>query len=182
MQGFAFDASTREPLVRTAGPGDIEGMARVSVDTWRLTYKDILPSGYLARLRLSAHETQRRRMMAGADTAHFVAEEPATGETVGFASAGPARGGAASASAEIYELYVQNGFQRQGLGYRLIQACRAWLAGRGHEAMIVWVLADNPGRAFYERIGGSPAGRRAIRVGGALVDEAAYKWRLEGSD
>jgi hypothetical protein len=55
-------------------------------------------------------------------------------------------------------------------------AARAWLAEQGHETMIVWVLADNPARAFYERLGGRAAGRRAIRVGGALVDEAAYVW------
>ena len=46
--------------------------------------------------------------------------------------------------------------------------------------MIIWVLADNPNRAFYERIGGREAGRRSIRVGGAPVDEAAYVWPLAG--
>ena len=91
---FAFDLPAHRPQVRLAGAGDVEGMARVSVDTWRLTYTGILPAGYLARMRLPAHETQRRRLMGSPDTAHFVAEEPLTGETVGFASAGPARGGA----------------------------------------------------------------------------------------
>lgn len=174
---FAFDLPARKPQVRPAGAGDVEGMARVSVDTWRLTYYGILPAGYLARMRLPAHETQRRRLMASPDTAHFVAEEPLTGETVGFASAGPARGGAPGVSAEIYELYVQNGFQREGLGRGLVRAARAWLADQGHGSMIVWVLADNPARGFYERLDGRPAGLRTIRVGGALVDEAAYVWR-----
>ncbi len=179
MQGFAFETPTLEPKVRIAGPGDIEGMARVSVDTWVLTYDGILPRDYLARMRRPAHESQRRRMMASPDTAHFVAEEPATGETVGFASAGPARGGPPAAGAEIYELYVQNGFQRQGLGRKLVEAARAWLAARGHERLIIWVLADNPSRVFYERIGGRWAGQRTIRVGGAPVQEAAYVWRLD---
>jgi GNAT superfamily N-acetyltransferase len=174
---FAFDRPAHKPMVRLAGAGDIEGMARVSVDTWRLTYGGILPAGYLARMRLSAHETQRRRLMASPGAAHFVAEEPVTGETVGFASAGPARGADGGITAEIYELYVQNGFQRQGLGRGLVLAARAWLAGEGHGAMIVWVLAKNPARSFYERLGGHPAGQRTIRVGGALVDEAAYVWR-----
>jgi len=182
MQGFAFETPAHEPRVRPAGLNDIEGMARISVDTWRLTYGGILPGDYLARMRRPAQEAQRRRMMASADTAHFVAEEPTTGEAVGFASAGPARGGFAGATAEIYELYVQNGFQRQGLGQGLAQAARAWLAGRGHEAMIIWVLADNPNRPFYERTGGRLAGLRTIRVGGAAVEEAAYVWRLKGSN
>ena len=175
---FALETLASEPRVRVAQLGDIEGMARISVDTWRLTYGGILPSDYLARMRRPAHEAQRRRMMASPDTVHFVAEEPLTGETVAFASAGPARGSVAG-GAEIYELYVQNGFQRLGLGRQLVEACRAWLAGRGREAMIIWVLADNPNRPFYDRIGGRPAGHRTIRVGGAPVDEAAYVWRLE---
>ena len=180
MADFAFEIPMEEPRVRLAAPRDAEGMARVSVDTWKLTYGSILPGDYLARMRRTAHETQRRRMMSSPDTAHFVAEEPATGETVGFASAGPARGGFAGATAEIYELYVQNGFQRQGLGQKLAEAAGGWLAGRGHGGMIIWVLADNPNRGFYEHIGGRLAGLRSIRVGGAPVDEAAYVWRLEG--
>jgi GNAT superfamily N-acetyltransferase len=177
---FDFQASTLQPRVRMATLADAEGMARISVDTWRLTYGGILPKDYLDRMRRTAQETQRRRMMVSADTAHFVAEEAATGEIVGFASAGPARDGFGGAQAEIYELYVQNGFQRRGLGRRLVEASRAWLAGRGHRRMIIWVLADNPNRGFYERIGGRPAGRRSIRVGGAAVDETAYVWSLEG--
>lgn len=179
MGSFAFDITARAPLVRLARLGDVEGMARVSVDTWKLTYDGILPGDYLARMRRPAHESQRRRMMADADTAHFVAEEAATGETVGFASAGPARGSFAGATAEIYELYVQNGFQGQGLGRSLVEAARSWLAGRGHQSLIVWVLADNPNRGFYARVGGRFSGRRSIRVGGAAVDEAAYVWPLE---
>ena len=182
MTAFALHTSVLQPRVRMATLADAEGMARVSVDTWKLTYSGILPSDYLARMRRTAHETQRRRMMTNADTAHFVAEEPATGETVGFASAGPARGGLAGATAEIYELYVQSGFQRQSLGQKLLAAAGAWLSARGHEVMIIWVLSDNPNRAFYERIGGRLSGQRAIRVGGAPVDEAAYVWRLGGSE
>src|ERR1700761_3697696 len=116
MERFAFDQMAAQPMVRFAGADDVEGMARVSVDTWRLTYNGILPSAYLERMRVPAHEAQRRRLMGSPDNAHFVAEEPLPGETVGFASAGPARGSAFGASGEIYELYVQNGFQDLGLG------------------------------------------------------------------
>ena len=175
--GFAFDRASARPRVRPAGADDVEGMARVSVDTWRLAYEGLLPRRYLARLRLPTQECQRRRLMAGPDTVHFVAEEPFTGEAVGFASAGSARGEAGGGiTGEVFELYVQNGFQRQGLGRGLLLAARTWLAGQGHRTMIVWVLADNSARAFYERLGGRAAGQRAIRVGGALVDEAAYVW------
>ncbi len=178
MEGqFLFDASARTAVVRLATDADVEGMARVSVDTWRLTYGGILPDAYLARMRAGAHEAQKRRMLHGPGAIHFVAEEQMTAEPVAFASAGPSRGGPPGVTGEIYELYVQNGFQRQGLGRRLLEAAGAWLAERGHEAMIVWVLADNPNRDFYERIGGHFTNLRTIRVGGVAVDEASYVWR-----
>jgi GNAT superfamily N-acetyltransferase len=173
---FTFQTFTGRPVIRAARGEDIEGMARVSIDTWRLAYAGILPAGFLARMRLSAHEAQRRALMQGAGRIHFVAEEPATGETVGFCSAGPIRNGS-GIQAEIYELYVQNGFQGQGLGRGLFESAKAWLATRGYQSLVVWVLADNLNRGFYERLDGIPAGVQTIRVGGALVEEAAYIWR-----
>ena len=50
------------------------------------------------------------------------------------------------------------------------------LAASGLDAAIVWVLRDNPARFFYERIGGHQVSRKAIAVGGSLVDALAYGW------
>jgi GNAT superfamily N-acetyltransferase len=178
-RNFAFQrTTTRRILVRPAGWEDIEGMTRVSVDTWRLTYKDILPQAYLDRMRRSSHENQRSRMMHAQGVHHFVAIEPLAGEAVGFVSCGPTRSGGA-APGEIYELYVQNGFQGRGVGRRLFRAAADRLARDGHESMIVWVLADNPNRGFYPRLGGWRHARKTIHVGGAPVDELAYVWRLD---
>jgi GNAT superfamily N-acetyltransferase len=180
-RNFTFlRAPTRRIAVRAAGWEHIEGMARVSVDTWRLTYRDILPKPYLERMRPAAHENQRSRMMHAQGVHHFVAIEPTAGEVVGFASCGPTRGGGTGGiTGEIYELYVQNGYQARGLGRRLFRAASDRLARDGHESMIVWVLNDNPNRGFYPRIGGWRHGQKTIRVGGADLDETAYVWRLD---
>jgi GNAT superfamily N-acetyltransferase len=175
---FALRAPTRRILVRSAGWNDIEGMARVSVDTWRLTYAEILPAAYLERMRLNRHESQRSRMMHAQGVHHFVAVEPTAGEVVGFCSCGPTRSGG-SASGEVYELYVQNGFQSRGVGRRLFRAAQDRLARDGHETMIVWVLDENPNLGFYPRMGGWRHDRKSIRVGGSSVAETAYLWRLD---
>jgi ribosomal protein S18 acetylase RimI-like enzyme len=178
-RNFAFlRTPTRRSTVRPAGWEDIEGMTRVSVDTWQLTYKDILPKAYLERMRRASHENQRSRMMYAQGVHHFVAIEPAAGEVVGFVSCGPTRNGG-GAPGEIYELYVQNGFQGRGLGRRLFRAAADRLARDGHESMIVWVLADNPNRGFYPRLGGWRHVRSAIRIGGVSVDKLSYVWRLD---
>jgi GNAT superfamily N-acetyltransferase len=173
----AFAADLGEVLVRPGQAEDIDGMARVSLDTWKLAYTGILPDLYLERMRLAAHEAQRRRLIGAPGVRHFVAEEPVTGEIVGFASAGPARNGAFAAPSEIYELYVQNGFQGQGLGRSLFEASIRRLASEGSDSVLVWVLAENPSRGFYERLGGRLLKAQTIRVGGAPVEEVSYVWR-----
>jgi ribosomal protein S18 acetylase RimI-like enzyme len=176
---FPVRAATRRITVRPAGWGDIEGMARVAVDTWGLTYHEILPPAYLAKMRYASMETQRSRMMYAQGVHHFVAIEPSAAEVVGFASCGPNRNGGGQITGEIYELYVQNGFQSRGVGRRLFKAARNQLASNGHDSMIVWVLTDNPNLGFYPRLGGWLHGKKTIRVGGHKVEETAYTWRLD---
>src|SRR4051812_17322302 len=90
---FALRTPTRRIVVRAASWDDIESMSRVSVDTWRMTYRDILPKAYLERMRLLRSESQRSRMMHAQGVHHFVAVEPSAGEIVGFVSCGPTRNG-----------------------------------------------------------------------------------------
>ncbi|MGZ3276035.1 MAG: N-acetyltransferase family protein [Caulobacteraceae bacterium] len=175
---FALRTPTRRIVVRAASWDDIEGMSRVSIDTWRLTYSAILPRAYLERMRLLRSEHQRSRMMHAQGVHHFVAIEPSAGEVVGFVSCGPTRNGGA-ASSEIYELYVQNGYQGRGLGRRLFRAAMDRLARDGHERLVVWVLNENPNFNFYPRVGGWLHAKKTIRVGGRAVDETAYLWPLD---
>ena len=50
------------------------------------------------------------------------------------------------------------------------------LQRREFNSMLVWVLKDNPCRAFYERLGGAPAGEKEIEIGGKKLVEVAYGW------
>jgi hypothetical protein len=43
--------------------------------------------------------------------------------------------------------------------------------------MLTWVLADNPSRRFYERLGGEPAGESSVALAGAKLRELAFVWR-----
>ncbi len=43
-------------------------------------------------------------------------------------------------------------------------------------SMKVWVLADNPFRAFYEALGGKYVSEKEIVIGGAPLIEVAYGW------
>jgi hypothetical protein len=41
---------------------------------------------------------------------------------------------------------------------------------------VVWVLAENPARRFYEALGGKIVFEKRIEIGGASLVEVAYGW------
>jgi len=42
--------------------------------------------------------------------------------------------------------------------------------------MLVWVLAENPSRAFYDALGGIVVNSKMIEIGGRELQEVAYGW------
>ena len=68
---------------------------------------------------------------------------------IGFGSAGRARGDAPY-QGEVFTLYVHPDCQGQGIGQRLLSGLFDGLRERGMNSAVVWVLAMNPARFFYE--------------------------------
>jgi len=168
--------------VRKANAADASAIAHVYVKSWQSTYRDILPEQTLANLS-EAHETLawwRNLCRVKPHESTFVAQNT-DGKVVGFASAGPQRRGAHRRRAELYTLYLLDSLHRQGLGSSLVSAGAQALMDRGAESMVVWVLAKNPARKFYESLGGVPYGARTIRIGGRPVRKIAYLWSELGS-
>ncbi|MBT5861005.1 MAG: GNAT family N-acetyltransferase, partial [Alphaproteobacteria bacterium] len=145
--------------VRKANAADASGIAHVYVKSWQSTYPDILPEQTLSDLSETNETLAWWRSLCRIEPhdSTFVAQGP-DGKVVGFASAGPQRRGAHRRRAELYTLYLLDTHHRQGLGSGLISACAQALMDRGAESMVVWVLAKNPARKFYESLGGVPYG------------------------
>jgi GNAT superfamily N-acetyltransferase len=168
-------AMINHTLIRKAHSGDAGMIARIYVDSWRKTYKDILPRFYLARLtyRHAMRSVQNELMAPG--HIHLIAEVP-RGEATGYICGGPERSGYGVYSAEVYELYVSPFFQRQGTGSQLLSALASRLYERHFYSLIVWVLARNPNHRFYEKVGGLYLGAKAISFAGKKLQAAAYGW------
>ncbi len=164
----------RRPLViRRAGPADAAAIARVYVDSWRESYQEHLPASYLANLSYAAFEHHWRRTFAARGWG-FVAT--VDGEIVGIASGGRARR-QQLAGGEIYVLYVLARHQGRGIGRSLFDACHFELARRGLAGTLVWVLASNPARAFYEHLGGKRVAESSLAMAGTKLREVGYLWR-----
>ena len=105
----------------------------------------------------------------------YVAEDEAK-KIVGFVNGGPERENDPFYKGELYAIYLLESYQHKGIGRQLIRVATLQLIERGFKAMLIWVLADNPSRRFYERIGGRPVREKKIKIGGADFVEVAYAW------
>lgn len=166
-------------MIREASASDAPGIARVHIDSWRATYRGVVPQTYLDSLDYDERAATWERVLSqfAATNAVHVAEDPRNG-IVGFASGGPERSGDPAFRGELYAIYVLPEFQRKGLGARLTLAVVDHLARTGLNSMLVWVLADNhSARKFYERLGGRRVRTQSIEVGGVSLEEVAYGWQ-----
>lgn len=164
--------------VRPGTLDDAAAIARVQVDSWRTTYGGIVPQAHLDGMSYDGREASWQQQL-GRGPEHgftFVAVDDAD-ELFGFASGGRERTGDAAFPGELYAIYLLQSAQRHGAGRALVAAVTAELTRRGMTALLLWVLAANrSARAFYERLDGRVARRRAILIGGVPLDEVAYGW------
>jgi len=163
-----------EILIRDARPGDARSIARLDVETWRAAYAGILATSFLVGL-----STQRREL----GWATVIEREPRdvrvavhrNGDILGFGSCGRSRAGA-TFGGEVFTLYVAPDWQNHGIGRRLLLALFERLVVLGCGSAIIWVLRENPGRFFYQRLGGREVQHRIFTVGGKRIEAAGYAW------
>jgi GNAT superfamily N-acetyltransferase len=164
--------------IRAACPSDAAAIARVHVDGWRTTYKGIVPDDFLTALSYEQRERMWRGILSPAPRSSYVyVAEDSGGQVVGFASGGPVRVVDPAYSGELYAIYLLQDRQRHGLGRRLIGALVQQLIRADMTSLLVWVLADNPARKFYEALGGQYVYDKQVSIGNARLIEVAYGWR-----
>ncbi len=162
-------------LIREATERDAAAIARVQVDSWRTTYKGIVPESHIASLSYSKREERWQQFFATSDE-HFAFVADDGNELVGFASGGVNRDDDKTFQGELYAIYLLEECQRRGVGRLLVKAVAGRLLQNGMTSMKVWVLAENPFRAFYEALGGKYVSEKEIVIGGAPLIEVAYGW------
>ena len=89
--------------IRQATMADVAAIARVHVESWRTTYKDLLPDGYLANLTYEQREPLRREILSKPGGHHlvYVAEDNA-GMDVAYGCSTPAHASTPRCGRRIY--------------------------------------------------------------------------------
>lgn len=165
--------------IRRASTNDVFDIAQVHVDTWQATYDGLLPQSMVDGLSYQQSSAQWARVWSRPEMMLWVAEA-GSGEIVGFGCAGEERGRDASYDAEIYAIYVLPNHQANGVGRKLMSAMATELYLQGFRSLLVWVLAENPYRRFYERLGGTEARSQRMLLASGLLTETGYAWKNLG--
>ncbi|MEN1968659.1 GNAT family N-acetyltransferase [Lentibacillus sp. N15] len=161
-------------MIRKAVATDAKGIANVHVDSWRTTYKGILPDALLDNLSYSRRMKQWEQNIA---QQHVFVVENDQGEIVGFSAGGKERTGKyPSYTGELYAIYILQAYQGKGLGKLLVQPVVDVLRNLDCHSMLVLVLKENDATYFYEAIGGKQVDVTEETIAGQAVIEVAYGW------
>lgn len=163
--------------IRHATIADADEMAAIYVDAWRSAYPGMVPDKVLVQmskrdqaLRWASAVSARRSSDA------IVIAESAQQGIVGFGSCGRARQTLLAQDGEIYTLYVGPEYQESGVGRELLHRMFNLLVENELVSAVVWVLAANPARFFYETMGGRYVAERTERVWNRDIAQIAYGW------
>ncbi|MRG86893.1 GNAT family N-acetyltransferase [Salinibacillus xinjiangensis] len=164
--------------VREATVKDAEEVAKVHVDSWRSTYKDLVKEEDLAQE--TSYENRKvfwETILKSQLTKQilYVAENREH-QVVGFVSGGPERSKKFPYEGEIYAIYILEEYQGQGIGKKLLTSFMHKAMEMDYESILVWVLTANPSSQFYEYFGAKPIDAEEITIGEGTYEETAYGW------
>jgi len=163
--------------VRRATEDDAEPIERIRVETWRATYRGLLPDGLIDQLQPNVERRRERLRSASTSDLNFVAQEGFN--VVGYAFAGPERTHDREYAGEVYAIYVLPSAQGKGYGRALIRESVRALTTQGMTSLLIWVLRENQiGRGFYARLGGTAVREKPLEEfpGAEAHMEIGYGW------
>lgn len=172
-------------MIRAATRADADAITDVQVASWRAGYAHVFPDSVL-----HAHDfdSSRRtfwnawRFAPGHRIAVAVAPGADGERVVAFASYGPERERARghTGRGEVWAFYLHPDVWGSGIADALMAHTENRLRSEGFDAVVLWVLDDNPrARRFYERHGWQATGLSATFEANSEVSADEIEYRKE---
>ncbi len=139
--------------IRKATFDDAPEIANVHLNSWRETYRGLLPQEYLDQLPLSFKERMNlwRKISADERKALFVAEAPEG--IVGFAGYSHPRQESMNSYGELGAIYLLEKYQGKGVGFGLLKIGMQTLMEWNYLKAYSWVMKESPTIKFYVKTG-----------------------------
>lgn len=167
-----------EITFRRATANDAEAIAALRVESWRTTYRGVMPDAYLDSMRAEESAAMWSQvLLADLPTISIFVAEAGT-ELVGFAAGMFLMPEKFEMNAELTAIYHKPIAQRGGVGRRLLSLVAEALQKQGAHSLLVWVIAGNQGaRQFYQQLGAELLIEQPFTWDGLDLMESGYGWR-----
>jgi len=154
---------------------DIQGIARIYIDSWRTTYYGLVSDDYLDSLSYQKSEQKWFHFFNSKNKPFVYIAINDTGKMIGFAAGKSIDN--EKFEGELYALYLLKEGRGLGVGKRLVSVIAKHFKETDINSMIVWVMEQNKsGLGFYEHMGGIKYLQRKSQFGKVVVDDVAYGW------
>jgi len=161
--------------IRNANIEDAQGIGKVHVDSWRTTYKGILPDDFLNNLSYEQRTELWKKNIS--DTTNYVlVAENEQDEIIGFATGGTRKTNSVPNATDLTSIYLLEEYHGMGIGKQLLKEIFAYFKQKEYEKVFVEVLAENKTRDFYEYYGAQYVNNIEIKISGKIVEELIYVW------
>ncbi len=161
--------------IKRAQLNDASGIAKVHVDSWRTTYKHIMPVEFLNTLSYEQRtDLWKRNIAENAD--YVVVAESSNGQIIGFGTASKRKTNTVENSGDLTSIYLLEEYQGQGIGKMLLKDLFLRFRQLKYEKIFVEVLEENNTRYFYEYYGAKKVKAVEFEIGGVKLKELVYEW------
>jgi ribosomal protein S18 acetylase RimI-like enzyme len=161
--------------IRPLTLADVAAAASLHIETWRDTYRGLMPDSKLDALNLQEYEARWKRILGQKDSSINPLNLGAfQGNTLlGFAAAGRPRESWGYDS-ELWVINIPKRFQKMGVGKALLKACLQHVLTFDAKNMYLYCLVGNTNAEnFYRNMGAMPAQRISQDDG---YQEQAWVW------
>lgn len=137
--------------IRKAVFSDATAITGVQTDTWKVSYKNLIPEEILAQRTVSPERIAQFEKCISENRVWVVEKSERLVGFLTFRKYGE--------TAEIEIFYILPEYQRLGIGRLLFETAVAELQASGCRHLTVWTLKEAPSVGFYQKIGGQLSGR-----------------------
>lgn len=142
--------------MRPAELADADALARIQLESWRFTYRGLLPDSFLSSMRHERLAGSFWRRLSTDEVDECIRVLEVGGRVGGFISFGPHQGDPTwlGYAGEVFMIYLLPELTGSGHGRVLLRRAFDELSRCRCHWVLVWVLAKNhTARRFYEREG-----------------------------
>jgi GNAT superfamily N-acetyltransferase len=169
--------ATSRLVIRRASILDCEALGNLSMRTWHISLKDLVPGGFLQRFELDALIRKYAQRAAASDWDLFLAE--CDGKIVGMISVTDNYDEPQIYKKQIKSMYVDPDHQRAGVGSALLNAMFEHLRVGKVENVMLWCIRHNSTAAnFYLKFGGRKIENIEPPEEYAAMQHVVFAWDL----